>query len=381
MFLQARRSDSSPSPATEPPASAWRSNAQARVRRPQSAPLSPPTQTPKPASDGDSTDSRLPHRQEMEALFGESFADVSVDLGQKEDLDALGANALTESRHIRFADAHPDRQLIAHELAHVVQNRRGSPAAAGFSARGDASEREADAAAANAASGRPVGPLTAAPTGAIQGDWKTNPDESDPYMLGVVQRAFKKNENATASNVTHADMVALGYKLWPGPLSAYPRNYTHPNTKNWVMIINDSRLRARQPAPPDPRDDKISALKEMKQQINLAETVLTQRRQAQDDVDRLLRAKQGDTPAGEEARKREKAYLDECVIVHDEMKQKLPQWRAEVASSAPDRMDQVKSVEGQVKTFENAVSDFKYHVFITEKFPNGPPPYRPPATK
>lgn len=66
----------------------------------------------------------LPHRAEMEARFGQSFADVRVHYDPMA-ASAVGARAYTMGRDIVFATPSPDRELVAHELTHVVQQREG----------------------------------------------------------------------------------------------------------------------------------------------------------------------------------------------------------------------------------------------------------------
>lgn len=73
----------------------------------------------------------LPHdvRQKMERAFSTSFADVRVHVSPQPA--SLGAQAFTHGSNIHFAHGHYDpasprgRQLLAHELAHVVQQRTG----------------------------------------------------------------------------------------------------------------------------------------------------------------------------------------------------------------------------------------------------------------
>lgn len=68
-------------------------------------------------------------RQKMEACFGTGFGDVRVHVGRH--VAAIGATAFTTGSHVHFAPgqynpATPSGQrLIAHELAHVVQQRTG----------------------------------------------------------------------------------------------------------------------------------------------------------------------------------------------------------------------------------------------------------------
>lgn len=66
----------------------------------------------------------LPFRHEMEARFGQSFGDVRAHVDPAA-ASAVGARAYTLGRDIVFASPAPERELVAHELAHVVQQRQG----------------------------------------------------------------------------------------------------------------------------------------------------------------------------------------------------------------------------------------------------------------
>jgi len=67
--------------------------------------------------------------QRMEALFGAKFNDVRVHVGPQ--AASIGAVAFTRGSNVYFAPGQYDpstprgRQLLAHELAHVVQQRTG----------------------------------------------------------------------------------------------------------------------------------------------------------------------------------------------------------------------------------------------------------------
>jgi hypothetical protein len=114
-------------------------------------------------------------RAAMEPRFGHSFAEVRVhaDGAAAESARAVAAHAYTVGPHIAFGagryapgTAAGDR-LIAHELAHVVQQRGSSPAIQHrleIGAVDDPAEREAEAAADRvmAGSGVGAGALTAA---------------------------------------------------------------------------------------------------------------------------------------------------------------------------------------------------------------------------
>jgi proteasome lid subunit RPN8/RPN11 len=92
----------------------------------------------------------------MEARFGHDFGRVRVHTGPEAATSArsLGATAYTVGRDVLFGAGRyaphtdPGRSLVAHELAHVIQQERGGPTSGG------AAEREAVRAGALAARGR-----------------------------------------------------------------------------------------------------------------------------------------------------------------------------------------------------------------------------------
>jgi len=107
-------------------------------------------------------------RLAMEPRFGHSFADVRVHVDRRaaESAAAVGALAYTLGNHVVFGaeryapDSGDGRRLLAHELAHVVQQSGSDPAALHASLTVgpvDApEEREADAAAEAALRGVPA---------------------------------------------------------------------------------------------------------------------------------------------------------------------------------------------------------------------------------
>lgn len=105
----------------------------------------------------------LPHQGQMEAAFGQSFAGVSAHVGTAEaqaGLADLGARAAAFGESVAFAEPNPDAHLVAHEVAHVVQQRRGGGGVQGKAATvsepGDAAEQAADRAADAVVRGEPV---------------------------------------------------------------------------------------------------------------------------------------------------------------------------------------------------------------------------------
>ncbi len=109
----------------------------------------------------------------MGAAFGHDFSRIRIfaDEAAAASAQEMGAKAYTVGPNIvfneRFYDPHgaAGRTLLAHELAHVVQQDRagGSAGPGALSEPGDAAEREAEAVAEQAASGEPV-EVRAAPT-------------------------------------------------------------------------------------------------------------------------------------------------------------------------------------------------------------------------
>jgi hypothetical protein len=92
-------------------------------------------------------------RKEMECLFGQSFAGVRI---YRKAVHPV-ASAFSSSECIVIDhDTELDRRLLAHELAHVVQQRRAAALRDGIGREGDELELEAEAAAAAVTVGRSV---------------------------------------------------------------------------------------------------------------------------------------------------------------------------------------------------------------------------------
>lgn len=108
----------------------------------------------------------LPFLGEMEEAFGEDLSNVKVGLGQT-DLRDRGIRGTANGDHVAFADASPDRWMVAHEIAHVVQARhvgdRGPRADA--NAEGSPAEAEAEEVADAVAAGQVAPDVTAATAG------------------------------------------------------------------------------------------------------------------------------------------------------------------------------------------------------------------------
>jgi hypothetical protein len=179
-------------------------------------------------------------RARMERAFGGSFADVRVhdDANAATLSSSLGARAFTVATDVAFgtAEYRPGTivgdALIAHELAHVLQQRAATDTGSAMSSTSgvQALEGEADAAAAHVLSGRlanvaPRGPLailkaglslqrckretggcvtgnlTARTNGALQGGWTVNDYLSGGMSWGAVAAPGSAGRDGTGFKV------------------------------------------------------------------------------------------------------------------------------------------------------------------------------------
>lgn len=146
----------------------------------------------------------LPHRAEMERVFGESFGDVQVTTGDS-GLGARGIRGAAEGNAVRFADAQPDRGLVAHELTHVVQQRQAGSASVALSAEshpGDAAEVEARAIGARVGAGD-LSPVTvrATPVAAVHFD-----RDLDERADDLVEQEARDGWDVTAPAYFHRNL-------------------------------------------------------------------------------------------------------------------------------------------------------------------------------
>lgn len=94
--------------------------------------------------------SELPHRAALESGFGVDLSAVRAHTSDTavQASRAIGAEAYTYGTDIAFTTASPSKDLVAHEVAHVIQQQAGAGPAGGVGAAGDGFETEADRAAA-----------------------------------------------------------------------------------------------------------------------------------------------------------------------------------------------------------------------------------------
>lgn len=181
-------------PAQEPPAAVlrWQQSAgnQAVARMLAGRPVAEPAFGRATAG----AESPVPHLARMEAAFGTSFAGVRAHAGGAETragLAQLGARAATRGDQVAFAETSPDEQLVAHELAHVVQQRAGGAvqrATVEVGPAGDPAEARAEAAADAVVRGRPV-PDVGTASDAIQRAVVTNGGTFDTTAYAPISAA------------------------------------------------------------------------------------------------------------------------------------------------------------------------------------------------
>jgi outer membrane protein OmpA-like peptidoglycan-associated protein len=119
--------------------------------------------------------SDVPYVDHLQSTFGADFSQVQAYKGQTEAMDSVSARAMTDGQKIAFRDPSPDRETVAHELAHVVQHQRagstgGINGSMKHSQPGDAAEREADAAATAALLGQ-TPEIRESPGAGLHGNW------------------------------------------------------------------------------------------------------------------------------------------------------------------------------------------------------------------
>lgn len=149
---------------------AWGAEPKRRASRGESGPA-PVTEVPSSVPDAVRDEVRLPGRpldpdlrSSMESSFGHDLAHVRIHANRSASESALAvdAAAYTVGAHIVLAeedlevDRGDGRQLLAHELAHVVQQRDGVVTAGGADSH---SERVAESAASAVVRGAKVGPM------------------------------------------------------------------------------------------------------------------------------------------------------------------------------------------------------------------------------
>jgi hypothetical protein len=151
----------------------------------------------------------------MEHCFGHDLSDVRVHTGRDAALaaHAMGAAAFACGSHIGFAHSRYDpssglgRALIAHELAHVVQQAGGGATGTG---RGSESlEAEADAAADAISSGRDAPPLSAAGPSVQRRVEFRRLGRGQAQGIGQLPRLIDRLNEISTASIFHVDAAGV----------------------------------------------------------------------------------------------------------------------------------------------------------------------------
>ncbi|MER6788517.1 DUF4157 domain-containing protein [Streptomyces sp. NPDC000658] len=219
-------------------------------------------------------------RADMEARLGADFSDVRLHTGSvaQRSAEEIGARAYTSGSHIVLGAGAGDRHTLAHELTHVIQQRRGPVAGTdhgdglSVSDPSDRFEREAEANAGRALS-LPAGHAASAPAGAeghaghghtaagaavvAQRMWSGSGSGSRSRRAGAndrgAQLASQQREQMEYLPALYVPAETFGRD---GSLPPQPANaYTTPGP-NYVEILRmeDSLLPSVAHRSPGPRD-------------------------------------------------------------------------------------------------------------------------------
>ncbi len=100
----------------------------------------------------------LPFLPEMEKAFATDLGDIAAHTGgaAKEATEAMGAQAYASQGQVAFNTANPAKDVVAEEVTHVLQQRKGVQLKGGVGEVGDQYEVEADSVAQRVARGEAV---------------------------------------------------------------------------------------------------------------------------------------------------------------------------------------------------------------------------------
>ena len=168
-------------------------------------------------------------RSFFERRFGHDLGHVRIHTGETADISAraLGARAFTAGHDISFRqgayqpESADGRNLLAHEVAHVVQNARNGTVRR-VSRPGDSAEVEADHVAARISAGAESGPLRAAapeisrqPTpGKEYVELEITPGEGGTYTINVADPKANPKWIDTALIAAGYNIYLGGFRIW-----------------------------------------------------------------------------------------------------------------------------------------------------------------------
>ncbi|MEM6468168.1 MAG: DUF4157 domain-containing protein [Planctomycetota bacterium] len=226
-----------------------------------------PVENPLLATSGQSLDRST--RSDMESRFGADFRSVRIhtDASARQSARSMGARSFTMGRDIAFAsgqfstDTSNGRQLLAHELAHVVQ--QGAEQTSGKSnVETPRLEAEARRASRSIENGQSVGTLSPSPLGIAR--------ETDPPRAGGSGTGLRGGDRGAISETVVAlhnsipvesrgrKTVAVGLVEVDGQRTlvyTVSDNWTHPNLRKKATQLGVTRWEAtaRTASRKDPR--------------------------------------------------------------------------------------------------------------------------------
>ena len=148
------------------------------------------------------TPQKLPHLDKVQHAFaGHDLSNVKAYVGGPAAKAAkeMGASAYATGDKVAFKEQ-PDVKTVAHEAAHVVQQREGVSLKGGVGEKGDPYEKVADAAAEKVVQGKPTSGLLGAqssPNGMVQAQ--------TVQLGGDAQPDFESLQNAQVKEITGDD--------------------------------------------------------------------------------------------------------------------------------------------------------------------------------
>ncbi|WP_455681777.1 eCIS core domain-containing protein [Streptomyces violascens] len=168
-------------------------------------------------------------RTDMESRLGADFSDVRIhsDSAAKASAAEVGARAYTSGSHVVIGNGGGDRRTLAHELTHVVQQRRGAVAGADngnglkVSDPSDRFEREAEANARRVLSG----PARAEHSEAVEEP--TSVSEHSPHAAGAapVQRLVSQITPGEDGTVGSVNVVGRPESPYTGTMGDHSTAY------------------------------------------------------------------------------------------------------------------------------------------------------------
>lgn len=182
----------------------------------------------------------------MERLFRQDFSTVSVQTGQADAMGKLGATAVAKGEAVTFAQATPDRKVVAHELAHVVQHRQAlggsGPRPGTVAATHSAPEREAERVAERIARGEDAGEISARPVAELHRhapfahEFATVTSLADTFASGEIALTYVANFERDFSQGN--PKIASAANAWTALLNEAPKQ--PENLEPWARPFRDA---------------------------------------------------------------------------------------------------------------------------------------------